>query len=286
MNVLAAVEGTSSYGAGVTAALGAAGIEVTEARPVGRHRDRAGKSDVIDAELAARSVLGVERQRIPVPRQSSEREDLRILLAARRILDQQRTANRNALTALLRTVDLGIDARKPLHDNQIRAIAAWRINQKLAATNTHAVARQLARAVLEHTTQLQDNHQQLRALAAHAAPGLQELSGVGPVTAAIIICAYSHRGRIRSEAAFAALGGVAPLPASSGNTTRHRLSRAGDRQLNRAFDIIVRSRMTSDPTTRRYVARRTAEGMSTRETRRCLKRYVCRSVFRQLQAAT
>ncbi|MGV0768710.1 IS110 family transposase [Mycobacterium syngnathidarum] len=289
MNGLAAVEGASSYGTGVTAALEAAGIEVTEARPVGRHRDRAGKSDVIDAELAARSVLVVERDRIPMPCQSTEHEDLRILLAARRILDQQRTANRNALTALLRTVDLGIDARKPLHDNQIRAIAAWRINYRPAAENTHTVARsearRLAKAVLEHTLQLQDNHQQLRTVAAHAAPGLQELSGVGPVTAAIIICAYSHRGRIRSEAAFAALGGVAPLPASSGNTTRHRLSRAGDRQLIRAFDIIVRSRMISDPTTRTYVARRTAEGMSTRETRRCLKRYVCRSVFRHLQAA-
>lgn len=288
MNVLAAVEGTSSYGAGITAALGAAGIEVTEARPVGRRRDRAGKSDVIDAELAARSVLGVERERIPVPRQSSEREDLRILLASRRILDQQRTANRNALTALLRTVDLGVDARKPLHDNQIRVIAAWRIIQNPVAASNHTVARRearrLARAVLDHTMQLQDNHQQLRTLAEHAAPGLQELSGVGPVTAAIIICAYSHRGRIRSEAAFAALGGVAPIPASSGNTTRHRLSRAGDRQLNRAFDIIVRSRMASDPTTRGYVARRTAEGLSARETRRCLKRYVCRSVFRQLQA--
>ncbi|UXA15810.1 IS110 family transposase (plasmid) [Mycobacterium sp. SMC-8] len=289
MSVLAAVEGTSSYGAGITAALGTAGIEVTESRPVGRRRDRAGKSDVIDAELAARSVLGIERDRIPAPRRGAELEDLRILLAARRILDQQRTANRNALTALLRTVDLGVDARKPLHDNQIRAIAVWRINQKQAAMSNHVVARRearrLAKAVLEHTTQLQDNHQQLRALAAHAAPGLQELSGVGPVTAAIIICAYSHRGRIRSEAAFAALGGVAPIPASSGNTTRHRLSRAGDRQLNRAFDIIVRTRMTSDPTTRAYVARRTAEGMSTRETRRCLKRYVCRSVFRHLQAA-
>jgi transposase len=209
MNVLVAVEGTSSYGAGVTAALEAAGIEVTEARPVGRRRDRAGKSDVIDAELAARSVLGVERERIPVPRQSGEHEDLRILLAARRILDQQRTANRNALTALLRTVDLAADARKPLRDNQIRAIATWRINQKPAATNNHAVARRearrLARAVLEHTMQLKDNHQQLPTLAAHAAPGLQELSGVGPVTAAIIICAYSHSGRIRSEAAFAAL---------------------------------------------------------------------------------
>lgn len=240
-NVLAAVEGTSSYGAGITTALVAAGIEVTEARPAGRHRDRAGKSDVIDAELAARSMLGVERERIPVPRHSTEREDLRILLAARRILDQQRTANRNALTALLRTVDLGVDARKPLHDSQIRAIAAWRINQKPAATSTHTVARsearRLAKAVLDHTMQLQDNHQQLRTLATHAAPGLQELSGVGPVTAAIIICAYSHRGRIRSEAAFAALGGVAPIPASSANTTRHRLSRAGDRQLNRAFDI-------------------------------------------------
>ncbi|RFZ35290.1 Transposase IS116/IS110/IS902 family protein [Mycobacterium marinum] len=133
--------------------------------------------------------------------------------------------------------------------------------------------------------QLQDNHQQLRTLANHAAPGLQELPGIGPVAAAIIVCAYSQAGRIRSEAAFAALGGVAPIPASSGNTTRHRLSRAGDRQLNRAFDIIVRTRMISDPTTRTYVARRTAEGMTTRETRRCLKRYVCRSVFRHLQAA-
>ncbi|RFZ35289.1 Transposase [Mycobacterium marinum] len=98
MTVLAAVEGTNSYGAKVTAAFKVAGIEVTEARPAGRRRDRGGKSDVIDDELAARSVLGVERERIPAPRQSGEHEDLRILLAARRILDQQRTANRNALT--------------------------------------------------------------------------------------------------------------------------------------------------------------------------------------------
>lgn len=288
--VLAAVEGTSSYGAGVTGALVDAGIDVTEVRPTGRHRARAGKSDVIDAEAAARSVLGCEQQRLPIPRESGEREDLRILLAARRILDQQRTANRNALTALLRTIDLGIDARKPLTNDQVRVIAAWRSNQKPSSTTAHAVARRearrLAKAVLEQTAQLDDNHRQLRGLAGQAAPGLQELPGIGPVTAAIIICAYSHRGRIRSEAAFAALGGVAPLPASSGNTSRHRLSRAGDRQLNRAFDVIVRTRMTCDPATRHYVARRTAEGMSKRETRRCLKRYVCRSVFRHLQAAT
>jgi transposase len=86
------------------------------------------------------------------------------------------------------------------------------------------------------------------------APGLQDVPGLGPVTAAIIVCAYSHRGRVRSEAAIAALGGIAPLPASSGNTSRHRLSRSGDRQLNRALDIAIRSRMGYDPATRAYVA--------------------------------
>ncbi|WFP17972.1 IS110 family transposase [Citricoccus muralis] len=109
------------------------------------------------------------------------------------------------------------------------------------------------------------------------APGLQETQGVGPVTGAILITAYSHHGRIRSEAAFAALGGIAPLPASTGNTTRHRLSRSGDRQLNRAIDVITRTRMSCDPTTRDYVLRRQSEGLSKREIRGCLKRYICRS---------
>ncbi|MFI7744946.1 transposase [Kocuria rhizosphaericola] len=79
---------------------------------------------------------------------------------------------------------------------------------------------------------------------------MQETPGIGPVTAAIIVCAYSHHGRIRSGAAFAALAGVAPRPASSGNTTRHRLNRSGDRQLNRAFETIVRTRISFDPVTR------------------------------------
>jgi transposase len=100
-----------------------------------------------------------------------------------------------------------------------------------------------------------------------------------PVTAAIILTAYSHRGRVRSEAAFAALAGVNPIPASSGNTTRHRLNRYGDRQLNRAFDVIARVRMLHDPETRAYVERRTAEGKS-----RCLKRFISRQIYRQLQS--
>lgn len=137
--------------------------------------------------------------------------------------------------------------------------------------------------MVDQTRQLADNLNQLRTHAEQLAPGLQTTPGIGPMTASVIICAYSHRGRVRSEAAFAALAGVAPLPASSGNTTRHRLSRSGDRQLNRAFDTIVRTRMTFDPVTRDYLQRRTAEGKTRREARRTLKRYVCRSVFRQLE---
>lgn len=90
---------------------------------------------------------------------------------------------------------------------------------------------------------------------------MQPVAGVGAVTGAILIAAYSHYGRVRSEAAFAVLGGIVPLPASPGNTTRHRLSRFGDRQLNRAVDVVVRTRMSYDPATRQYAPRRRAEGL-------------------------
>lgn len=287
--VLAAVEGTSSYGAGITAALLQAAFDVAEIRPAARSSyAHAGKSDTLDAHAAARAVLGLEYDELARPRQTGQRAALRVLLASRSILDQQRTANCNALTALLRTVDLGVDARKPITDAQIRTIAAWRSSRSSSLRDHLAVARRearrLARAVIDHSEQLKQNHRELQQLGDELAPGLQEQAGVGPVTAAIIICAYSHRGRVRSEAAFAALGGIAPVPASSGNTDRHRLSRSGDRQLNRAFDIIVRTRMSYDATTKDYVARRRAEGRSSREIRRCLKRYVCRAVFRELQS--
>ena len=290
-SVLAAVEGTSSYGAGITAALTEQGVEVVEVRPAARStHSHAGKSDQLDAEAAARSVIGRDYDTLARPRQTGPRAALRVLLASRSIIDQQRTANRNALTALLRTIDLDVDARKPLTDTQIRVIAAWRTTRTAAAVDASVIARREARrlavAVLEQTQLLKDNYRQLHQLTEQLAPGLQDVPGLGPVTAAIIVCAYSHRGRVRSEAAFAALGGIAPLPASSGNTSRHRLSRSGDRQLNRAFDIAVRTRMSYDPDTRAYIARRRAEGRTNREIRRCLKRYVCRSVFRQLQAST
>jgi transposase len=287
--VLAAVEGTSSYGAGISAALADHGLDIAEVRPAARKTHaHSGKSDELDAEAAARAVLGRDYDQLARPRHAGQRAALRILLASRSIIDHQRTANRNALTALLRSLDLGIDARKPLTDAHVRTIAAWRAKpagSRAAIQVARAEARRLAATVLQQTQLLKDNHHEVQILAEQLAPGLQGTLGIGPVTAAIIVCAYSHRGRIRSEAAFAALGGVAPLPASSGNTSRHRLSRSGDRQLNRAFDVIVRTRMSCDPATRSYVTRRRAEGMTSREIRRCLKRYVCRAVFRYLQAS-
>lgn len=286
-SVFAAVEGTSSYGAQLTSALTEAGIPVGEVRPPARTKHAIdGKSDILDAETAARSVLGRDESRVAAPRADGDRTALRLLLATRRLVDQQRTACRNALTALLRTVDLGTDARKPVTDAQISTIAAWRTSthQDPAIMIARDEARRLARTITEHAARLRHNRAMLSERVEQAAPGLQSVPGMGPVTAAIIVCAYSHHGRIRSEAAFAALAGVAPLPASSGNTMRHRLNRTGDRQLNRAFDVIVRTRLSCDPATRAYADRSRARGKTPRETRRTLKRYVCRAVFRQLQA--
>lgn len=109
--------------------------------------------------------------------------------------------------------------------------------------------------------------------------------GVGPVTAAQSVVSFSHPGRCRNEAAFAALAGTCPLPASSGRTVRHRLNRSGDRALNRAVHTIALTRMRSCARSRAYVARRTAEGKSSREIRRCLKRYIARELYRTLTRA-
>jgi transposase len=114
-------------------------------------------------------------------------------------------------------------------------------------------------------------------------PWLLELPGVGPISAAQLLVSWSYAGRLRSEAAFAALAGVNPIPASSGQVTRHRLNRSGDRQLNRALHTIVLARLRDDPQIRAYAARRTAEGKSTRDIRRCLKRMVARQLFKLLE---
>jgi transposase len=124
---------------------------------------------------------------------------------------------------------------------------------------------------------------ELDRLVAASAPWLLELPGVGPISAAQVLVSWSHAGRLRSEAAFAALAGANPIPASSGQVTRHRLNRGGDRQLNRALHTIVLARLRDDPETRAYAARRRSQGKSTRDIRRCLKRAVARQVFKLME---
>jgi transposase len=130
------------------------------------------------------------------------------------------------------------------------------------------------------------NRAQLQAIVDEMAPALTERRGVGAVTAAQAIVSFSHPGRCRSDAAFAALSGTSPVPASSGQTVRHRLNRGGDRALNSAIHTIALTRIRSCPTTKEYIARRTAEGKSNREIRRCLKRYIARELYRVLNAST
>jgi transposase len=117
-----------------------------------------------------------------------------------------------------------------------------------------------------------------------AAPWLLELSGMGPISAAQVLVSWSHAGRLRSEAAFAALAGVNPIPACSGQVVRHRLNRGGDRQLNRALHTVAMVRLREDPATRVYAARRRAEGKSPRDIRRCVKRALARQLFKLLEA--
>jgi transposase len=283
--ILAAVEGTSSYGATLTGALERDGIPVVEAKPPKRATRRAaGKSDRIDAIAAARTVMGTEIEELIHPRAEGIRSALRVLLVARRAIDSRCTADRNMLTALLRSFDLGIDVRKALTDAQVATVAAWRPRKSddPATVTIRAEAHRLAAAVITGAAELEHNMTGLHAHVRELAPELLKIFGVGPFVAAILITTYSHPGRIRSEAAFAHLAGAAPIPASSGKTNRHRLNRYGDRQLNRALHIIVRTRLDHDAATRAYAERRSNQGTPDNEIKRLLKRYVARQIFRKL----
>jgi transposase len=285
--VAVCMEGSRSYGIGLARALAAAGLLVLECeQPSRRHRRGKGKSDPIDAHLAVLAALRLDASRLPVPRADGDREALRILLVARQEITVARTAQAGRLRALLLTGD-DIDrqaARKALTQAALAVLAGREL--PVGAPREQAVRqaeiRRLAQALGQARQQLKDNRAQLLAIVDDIAPGLTSRYGIGPVSAAQAIVSFSHPGRCRSEAAFAALGGTSPVPASSGQTVRHRLNRGGDRALNRAIHAIALVRMRSCPRTRAYVARRTAEGKTPRETRRCLKRYIARELYRQL----
>ena len=283
--VLVAAEGTGSYGAVLGDVMEEAGYRVVEAPTPRRERGR-GKTDELDAVLAARSTLVLELAKLRDRRAGEAHSALQVLTAARDHLNVDRLRCINALTALVRSHDLGIDARRALTDAQISTIAAWRRREEsLGSATARAEAVRLAKRIIDLDGELAANRRQITGLVTPTAPELLDLPGVGAVTAAVVLTVWSHPGRIRSEAAFAQIAGTSPIPASSGNTVRHRLNRGGDRRLNRALNTIVLTRMRTDPDTRAYIERRLAEGKTSKEIRRCLKRYVSRQIFRTLAAA-
>ena len=288
-NIVVALEGTRSYGIGLARAVQAAGLPVIEVARPRREERRRGKSDPIDAHLAVLHALRMPADRLPTPRADGDREALRILLAARRDLTLTRTAQINRLRALLLGGDDGDRAlaRGTLTQARLALIARRRgrptdtVEQQIRRGETQ----RLARAIRQATSTLAQNKKQLAGLVTALAPALIDATGVGPVSAAQALVSWSHHGRCRNDAAFAALAGACPIPASSGRVVRHRLNRGGDRQLNPALHDILLTRWRICPRTHAYIARRRAEGKTDPEIRRCLKRHIARELFRTMQAA-
>jgi transposase len=283
--VIAGVEGTSSYGAGLTRVLQAAGIEVAEvSRPDRAARRRQGKSDPLDAYAAARAALAGDGLAVPKDEHTTA---LRALLSARRSAVKAHTAATNQIHALLVTAPAELRERYRRHSTTALTTALARCRPATHRDPTTAAvltaAKVLAQRVefLEH--QKRDLTAQLDALVGQINPALRAAFGVGPDTAAqLLVTAGANPHRLRTEASFAALCGAAPVPASSGKITRHRLSRGGDRAANNALYRIALVRMSAHPQTRDYVQRQDTNGRTKKEILRLLKRAIAREVFRLL----
>jgi transposase len=211
---------------------------------------------------------------------------IRVLRVARRSAVRSRTQAMNQLHNLVITAPESL--RRGLRTLPAAALVDRASSFKIASTSTPLEATKLAMGELARRhlwlgDQITRVDRELARLIPETAPALVALKGVGiEVAGALLVTAGDNPDRLRSEGSFAHLCGVAPLPASSGTTTRHRLNRGGDRAANNALWRIVMVRMSCDQRTRAYVARRTSEGLSKREIIRCLKRYVAREVFAAL----
>lgn len=283
------VEGTGSYGAGLARYLGAEGVTVVEVvRPNRQVRRRRGKSDPTDAEAAARAALNGEASGAPKSRDGAV-EALRALRVARRGAVKARTQAANALRDLIVSAPEAIRSRLGPLSTEERVEVAARFRPGVLcepAEATKAAMRSLACRHQDLSGEIDRLEVAMGELVAEAAPkGLLDKQGVGTqVAATLLVTAGDNPGRLRCDASFAALCGASPVDASSGKQVRHRLNRGGDRQANSALWRIVRTRMTHDPRTKAYVARRTAEGKTTKEIVRCLKRYVAREIYKSLVA--
>src|SRR6266567_8978576 len=280
-----AVEGTGSFGAGLTRFLTGRGEWVLEVGRLRRERRSGGKTDALDAVRAARSAL--TQQGPATPRAGGERQALQALVAAREGAVNARRAG------LCQLRDLLITTPEPLR-GQLRPLTRARLLQRLAATRpgggrdpelrgSMLALRSIARRVLQLTAEERELAREIELLTRKLAPQLLDQPGVGPHAAAQIVLSWSHQGRITSEAAFARLAGAAPIPASSGQTIRYRLDRSGDRKLNRALHMILITRKRTHPATIAYIERRLQEGKTRREANRCLKRYLARNLYRLLE---
>jgi transposase len=282
-----AVEGTGSFGAGLTTYLLEQGEWVAEIdRPARPARRDGAKSDLLDAARAAREALA--RDHLAQPRRRGDREAMRVLLSARQGSMVARTRAICQLKALIVSApeQLRHHFRAMSTDEQLDRCARLRTLPSHSTEHRATVIamRSVARRALALEADAAELESRLEELVVAVAPELLDEPGVGAITAAQVLLSWSHPGRLRSEAAFAALAGAAPIPASSGQVVRHRLNRGGDRQMNRALHTIVLSRLAHHAETRAYAARRSAEGKTPREIKRCLKRFVARRLYRLLEA--
>ncbi|MGW1811919.1 IS110 family transposase [Streptomyces sp. NPDC002078] len=281
------VEGTGAYGCELARYLRQNQITVIEVdRPDRRARRASGKSDPIDAFAAATAVLTGRAGGTPKAHDGIV-EAIRTLRVVRRSAVKARTQTINQIRTLIITAPGEVR-------EQLRALTPAELIKHLArsrpGTQTHDPAcavkvalRRLARRHQYLTAEIDDADAELEALMTQAAPELVALPGVGIETAAqLLITAGDNPERLTSEASFAHLCAVAPVPASSGRTNRHRLNRGGDRRANHALHMIALVRMRYDQRTQAYVTRRTAEGMSKKDILRCLKRFIAREVYKYL----
>jgi transposase len=295
-----AIEGTGSHGRGLAVHLGGVDELVVELDRPERTRRRGGvKSDPEDAIRAAREAIS--RARYGTPRgsgpdrdQAGIRQALATRLAIRRSAVQAAADARRQLFSAVLTAPEPVRARlrglkaKALvvKTASLRANAAWAtVDVETAAVV--ACLQTWARRIQALTAEAEGHEREIRTLVRSWRPELLEQTGVGPVVAATVLCAWGYPGRIHSEGAFAKLAGASPIEANSGQVqARHRLNPYGDRRLNSALHTVVITRQRHDPATRAYTQRRTTEGKNSREIRRCLKRYIARDLYRLLEAAS
>lgn len=282
-----ALEGTGSFAAGLVVFLTEAGETVVEVGAL--KRARGAKNDRIDAIRAARQALARDEQ--GAPRSGGLREALRMVFACREGVLVSRTKAINELKSLIVVAPEALRAQlrgrslavQLARIQQLHVATAAPVELRLSVVSLQSIA---ARVRFLSSQLAELDPQLLELIKQHpAGPALLAEAGVGPVVAAQLLISWSHHGRVRNEAAFASLAGVSPLETSSGQRSRHRLNRGGDRALNRALHTVAITRMRCHPETRAYEIRRSAEGKTHRDIRRSVKRALARRLYRRIETA-